>query len=185
MGFPELSTERLRLTAMSDKDTEQILELFSNPLVTEYYDLETLTGLDQASKIIRLFNARFEEELGIRWAIRLKNSDRLIGTCGFNSWTVTMRSAVIGYDLMPDYWNQGYMTEALKSIVHIAFSGELPCSTIHRIQADVVEGNTASCSVLANVGFKLEGIRRQSGYWKESYHDLKCFGLLSSDGYIP
>lgn len=77
MGFPEFSTERLSLTAMSDKDTEQILELFSNPLVTEYYDLETFTGLDQASKIIRLFNARFEEKLGIRWAIRLKNSDRL------------------------------------------------------------------------------------------------------------
>lgn len=26
-----------------------------------------------------------------------------------------------------------------------------------------------------------KGTRRQSGFWKGQFHDLKCFGLLSSE----
>ena len=92
-----------------------------------------------------------------------------------------MHSGVIGYDLHPDYWGKGITTEAVSSVLNLAYSGGLPCGVLNRIQADAVPGNIASEKVLLKLGFKEEGIRRQSGYWKGKYHDLKCFSLLREE----
>jgi hypothetical protein len=74
-----------------------------------------------------------------------------------------------------------YDLDAFRAILKTAFSGVLPCGPINRVQADTVPGNIASEALLRKVGFKEEGVRRQSGYWKNSFHDLKCFGLLRAD----
>jgi [ribosomal protein S5]-alanine N-acetyltransferase len=181
LQFPELLTSRLSLTALLDDDASRLFELFSDSSVVKYYDLEPFTDLSQASGIIEFFHSRFKENTGIRWAIRIKGSQELIGTCGFNTWSLKMKNAVVGYDLLPKYWGKGYTTEALHRIVKAAFSGDLPCGKLNRIQGDTVPGNSASESVLGKVGFKEEGIRRQSGYWKNQFHDLKCFGLIKSE----
>ncbi len=72
-------------------------------------------------------------------------------------------------------------TAFVHRIVTAAFDGELPCGELHRIQGDTIPGNKASESVLEKVGFKEEGLRRHSGYWKNKFHDLKCFGLIKTD----
>lgn len=181
MEFPELESSRLRLTALTIEDTPSVFDLFSNERVVQYYDLEAFMQPDQATTLIDFFNARFNEGAGIRWAIRLKENNQLIGTCGFNSWSAKMKNAVIGYDLLPRHWGQGYTTEAVHRIVKSAFLGELPCGPLNRIQGDTIPGNNTSESLLLSVGFKEEGIRRQSGYWKNQFHDLKCFGLIRSE----
>ncbi len=179
--FPIFTTNRLRLDKLSKEDTDSIFELFSNKSVVEYYDLEAFTEQSQASNLIELFNDRFDNNLGIRWAIRLKETNQLIGTCGFNTWSPKMQNAVIGYDLLPMFWGNGYTTEAVHRIIKSAFLGELECGKLNRIQGDTVPGNLASELLLLKVGFKEEGIRRQSGYWKNQFHDLKCFGLIKSE----
>ncbi len=179
--FPALQTLRLDLTKLFDDDTDRIFDLFSNEAVIKYYDLSAFENQDQASQLITFFNTRFEESSGIRWAIRLQGTNQLIGTCGFNSWNEKMRNAVLGYDLLPEYWGEGYGREAVHAIVQAAFSGLLPCGALHRIQADTTPGNDASEALLLNVGFKEEGLRRQSGYWKHQFHDLKCFGLIKTE----
>ena len=92
-----------------------------------------------------------------------------------------MRNATIGYDLKPDYWNKGISTEALFEILRVAFAGKLPCGPMHRIQADTIPGNIASEKVLKKLGFKEEGIRRESAYVKGQYFDMKCFGILKPE----
>lgn len=181
MRFPELSSSRLNLVMLTDQDSEDIFRLFSNEKVIEYYDLGALKQPSQALSLITFFNSRFQNGTGIRWGIRLKESNRLIGTCGFNAWSSKMKSADIGYDLMPDFWGYGYASEAVSEVLAAAFSGLLPCGVLNRIQADTIPGNDASESLLLKLGFKEEGLRRESGYWKNAYHDLKCFGLLESE----
>jgi len=164
MQFPNLATSRLKLTRLSLEDAESVFNIFSDESVVKYYDLEAFKELSQSIKLINFFNSRFDEKTGIRWGIRLKETNQLIGTCGFNTWHANMKNAVIGYDLLPMFWRQGFTTEAVNRMVKSAFLGELPCGALHRIQADTVPGNTASESLLVNIGFKEEGIRRQSGY---------------------
>lgn len=181
MTFPALKTARLRLTELQPEDETDIFGLFSNPDVVEYYDLAAFTQVEQARSLIGLFQSRYKQQLGIRWAIRLQGAEQCIGTCGFNSWSNTMRNAVIGYDLLPEFWGKGYASEAVHAICLAAFAGQLPCGPLHRIQADTVPGNTASETLLLKLGFKDEGLRRECGYWKNRFHDLRCFGLLSSE----
>lgn len=181
MVFPSLETERLLLTELRIDDEADLFSLFSNSSVVEYYDLDVFREHSQAANLISLFKSRYEKQEGIRWAIRLKSSGRFIGTCGFNSWSSKMRNAVIGYDLLPEFWQQGYSSEAVRAIIDAGFMGALSCGELHRIQADTVPGNIASESLLLRLGFKEEGIRRECGYWKNKFHDLKCFGLLRSE----
>ena len=86
MKFPTINTERLILDRLREEDSESLFFHFSTPEVVEYYDLEAFTNQEQALNLINLFEKRFENELGIRWSIRLKDSGQFIGTCGFNSW---------------------------------------------------------------------------------------------------
>jgi len=92
-----------------------------------------------------------------------------------------MHATTIGYDLNPQYWGEGIMTEALFSIITMIFSKSSPFGIFNRIQADTIPGNIGSEKVLLKLGFKNEGLRRQSGYWKNQYHDLNCFGLLCAE----
>lgn len=181
MTFPEIETERLILTELQSDDEAAVFDLFSDKSVIEHYDLEAFTAVEQARDLISMFRSRHDASAGIRWAIRLKSSGNMAGTCGFNSWSSKMRNAVIGYDLMPAFQGNGYASEAVRAIIQAAFAGKLACGPLNRIQADTVPGNHASEALLRRLGFKEEGLRRESGYWKNAFHDLKCFGLLRSE----
>jgi len=181
MNFPELETSRLKLTQLSKDDGEALFSVFSEEDVIKFYDIEVHESQEQSLKLIEFFNSRFFDETGIRWAIRLKETNQLIGTCGFNSWNQKMKNAGIGYELSSKYWGLGYATEALTQIINSAFSNELPFGELYRIQGDTMVGNKASESVLIKLGFRQEGIRRSCGYWKNEFHDLKCFGLIRPD----
>ena len=179
--FPKLDTARLTLSEIFDNDADELFKLFSNHSVIKYYDLDAFSSIDQARKLINLLQSRFDSSAGIRWGIRLKDSNDFIGTCGFNSWNNKMQNGVIGYDLMPEYWGNGFASEAVRAIIRAAFSGLLACGPLHRIQADTVPGNLASEKLLIKLGFKEEGLRREAGFWKNAYHDLKCYGLLARE----
>jgi ribosomal-protein-alanine N-acetyltransferase len=181
MSFPEFTTHRLRLTEITFDDVTSVFEVFSNPIVVKYYDIAPLTDPAQAEKLIELFKSRLESGSGIRWAIRISGSNELIGTCGFNAWSEKMRNATIGYDLKPDHWNQGVATEAVAGVIRTAFSGVLPCGPLHRIQADTIPSNIASEKLLLKLGFKEEGLRRESAYIRGVFLDMKCFGLIKPE----
>jgi len=181
VNFPELETSRLMLTKLSTDDSQALLRIFSDEDVIKFYDIDVYDSEDQSLKLIEFFNARFTESVGIRWAIRIKDTGELIGTCGFNSWNQKMKNAGIGYELSSKHWGYGYATEALRKIIDSAFSNQLPFGELYRIQGDTMLGNEASESVLRKLGFKEEGVRRASGYWKNEFHDLKCYGLLKPE----
>lgn len=181
LQFTILNTERLILDEIMSEDTESLYKHFTNKDVLEYYNLDAFVNIEEALSLIKHFKKRLDEGLGIRWAIRLKSNNMFVGTCGFNSFDSSNKSSVIGYDISRDFWGNGYAPEALRAIINFGFSGSLPCGTLNRIQGDIVPGNVASEAVLKKLGFKEEGLLRESGYWKGRFHDLKCYGLIKSD----
>ena len=114
----------------------------------------------------------------MRWAVTLKeDTERLIGTAGFNVWHTWNNSAEIGYDLARAHWGRGLMVEALEPIIDFGFTR----MALNRIEADATVGNHASSRVLEKLGFHREGLLRQRGYWKGSYHDVWLYSLLTND----
>jgi ribosomal-protein-alanine N-acetyltransferase len=177
-SFPILETSRLHLTEVTASDSHAVFELFADENVVRFYAVACLVELAQAEQLIQLWRTRFESGLGIRWGVRLRESHELIGTCGFNTWSSQMRAGTIGFDLKPTYWGRGMVSEALRAALSAAFGAQLPCGELNRVQADVVAGNVRSENVLRALGFQDEGLRRECAYWKNSYHDMRCFGLL-------
>jgi ribosomal-protein-alanine N-acetyltransferase len=175
--FPILTTERLNLRALAAGDAEAVRALYGQAEVTQYSELVTLGDADQAALVIRQFQGEFERGTGIRWAVALKTSPRLIGTCGL-AWHRQNFSTLLSYDLAPEFWNQGIMTEAAREVVRYCFER----TDTNRISATTTLANAASMRLLHKLGFQEEGILRQWAFWKGKFVDLRCFSLLKQDG---
>lgn len=174
--FPVLETDRLILRRILPEDEADIFTIFSNPEVTRYYDLDTFTDRAQARELIERHQIQFEKDAGIRWGITRKGSPRLIGTGGVG-WQRWNFSAILGYELAREFWNQGIMTEAIHAMAGYAFT----TMGMNRIQAVIEMENAASARVLRKVGFQEEGILREWGFWKGGFRDVRCFSLLCKD----
>jgi len=173
--FPHIETKRLVLRELHEDDLLSYHQLFSDERVLRYYGLkpkkEPSELLGRLNRMVKLFPKQ-----GIRFAICLRNTDRLIGTIGFKYWDSRSKKSEISYDLVPQYWNKGYMTEALQAVTEFGFSFDL-----NRIEAWVMTENDASGKVLEKCGYKSEGIHRESMMWNGKYRDLEWFSILKSD----
>lgn len=174
--FPILSTDRLDLVEIKQIHLGDLFKLFGDENVTRFYNLLPLKSEQEAQKSIDWFQTRFKDKLGIRWGIAIKGQKNIIGTIGFNNFTKQHR-ANIGYDLQPEYWNKGYITEALKTVINFGFRQ----LEINRIEAEVMQGNIISEKVLEKLNFKSEGVLREWMFWNERHYDMTMFSLLKTD----
>jgi ribosomal-protein-alanine N-acetyltransferase len=150
--------------------------LFSDENVTKFNDLAPLKSEQEAQGFIDRFQTRFKNKMGVRWGISIKGQEKIIGTIGFKNLSKKHR-AIIGYDLQTEYWNKGYITEALKAVVKFGFNH----LEINRIEAEVMQGNVISEKVLEKLNFKKEGVLREWLYWNEKHYDMSMFSLLKKD----
>ncbi len=177
-NVPTLETDRLRLRRISSADHADWLAVWRNPGVLDYLiDFEGAPQGELAREIIEWVDRIIAEQSGIRWAIALKPKDRMVGSCGFHLYERRHRRAEIGYELHSDYWRQGIMSEATQAVLQFCFEG----LGLHRVEADVVEGNAASAALLKKLGFTLEGVWRDRVFKRGAFHSLWQFGLLAPE----
>ncbi|MGN4126012.1 GNAT family N-acetyltransferase [Lysinibacillus sphaericus] len=172
--FPTLETERLLLREIKKEDAQGIFNCFSNNDVTQFYGQDTLESVEQAEQFVEFFSKIHMEKRGIRWGIEIKGSAGIIGTIGFNAWLPKHKRAEIGYEIHPDYWRNGYTTEAITSVLSYGFK-ELDLT---RVGAVVFIENEASNKLLTKIGFQQEGILRDYMYQNGKAHDTYIYSLL-------
>ncbi|KAB2334649.1 GNAT family N-acetyltransferase [Cytobacillus depressus] len=165
--FPQLETKRVILRKLQMDDAPSIFRYFSKDEVTIFYDLDTFTTEKEAEDLIESLLYRYEMRKQIRWAIVLKESGQFIGTCGYHSIEEEHWKAEIGYELHPDYWRQGLMTEVISAVVQYGFN-ELE---LNRIEAFYDPRNIASARVLEKIGFEFEGVLRKRFFIKGKFVD--------------
>ena len=176
VNFPCLQTKRLELVEINQSHLTDYYKIFKDERTTKYYNITPFEKEEEAQKYIDWFQTRFEDKLGIRWGIKLKDNAGIIGTAGFNNFQRNHR-ANLGYDLHYDFWNNGYITEALSEILKFGFN----ILEINRIEAEVMQGNTASEKVLEKLGFTNEGVLRDWMYWNDKHYDITMFSILKRD----
>ncbi|CEG26163.1 GNAT family N-acetyltransferase [Bacillus sp. B-jedd] len=172
--FPQLETDRLLLREIRSDDAEALFACFSSEEVTRFYGMETMDGLLQAENLIELFSRRYEEKVGIRWGIERKGEAGLIGTIGFNSWNPKNKRAEIGYELHPEHWRKGYVSEALAKVLSYGFEA----LDLNRIGAVVFPENEASNRLLHKAGFEKEGLLREYMCQNGIAHDTNSYSIL-------
>ncbi|MFJ8260975.1 GNAT family N-acetyltransferase [Rummeliibacillus sp. NPDC094406] len=174
--FPMLETERLVLRELLEDDAQGLLNCFSNEDVLRYYGQKPLVDKGQVKNIIRNFSINYKEKRGIKWGIELKETEEIIGTIGFHDWSSEHKRAEIAYALLPEYWGNGYATEAVLKVISYGFN-ELDLT---RIGAVVFTENTASNLLLAKLGFNKEGVLRNYMYQNNVPYDTNVYSLLPS-----
>jgi [ribosomal protein S5]-alanine N-acetyltransferase len=172
--FPDLETDRMYLRQLTLDDTEFMFKQFSDPQVCQYLmDEPPVKDRAEAQEIIKMF-LEPEGKTHNRWGMIRKTDNQLIGTCGFHHWEKSYFRAEIGYDLTPDCWGQGYMTEALRAMIKNGFDR----MGLNRMDAMVYVGNDRSLQVLKKQGFKEEGILRDYFYLEGVFYDHYLLSLL-------
>ena len=79
----------------------------------------------------------------------------LVGAVGINGIVrAPYQRGVLGYAAFLPYAGKGYMTAGVALAVHYAF-GQL---ALHRLEADIQPGNTASLRLVRRLGFRREGL---------------------------
>ena len=76
-----------------------------------------------------------------------------------------------------DFWNDGYGTEAMRLLLDYAFNHK----NLRRIEALVLEDNIASQKMHEKLGYKREGLLRESVYKDGRYKNQICYALLKSE----
>jgi ribosomal-protein-alanine N-acetyltransferase len=179
--FPLLETERLILRAFRTSDAAAVLDLFSQDAVTRHHNIAPMLSMSSAKALVDSRRSRFDERAGIYWAITHRAmGDRMIGSCGCYHPHQALRSAEIGYELHPDYWRQGIMSEALTVTLDFCY-GERFFFPLNRVQALTELDNWASIGLLKKLGFQEEGVLRAYGLWRGRFQDVRCFSLLRQE----
>ncbi|MFC2015754.1 GNAT family N-acetyltransferase [Chloroflexota bacterium] len=182
--FPVLESQRLILREFRPSDAEAVFDIFSREAVTMHYVFAAMRSVGEARKLVKARAGAFSKGTGIRWAIALKDrANAVVGSCGYYSPNRAFHSVELGYDLHPEFWRRGIMTEALAAIFDFGFSDAF-LFHLNRIEALTELDNAPSIQLLRKLGFKEEGIRREYGYWKDSYHDVRSFALLRPE-WVP
>lgn len=105
------------------------------------------------------------------WLFKKEDPQRAIGTLAFsNIVRGCFKSCFLGYKLDQDELRHGYMTEALKKGIQLAFNDY----GLHRIEANIMPRNKPSIGLVEGLGFVNEGISRKylqiNGIWEDHYH---------------
>lgn len=176
-NFPSLSTKRLVLRAMTPRDATAFGALLSIPEVTRHSNWPDKPSKVQSERYARWMVKLYASGKGCAWIIEDRKSKSLIGAIRFNSFERKWSSGEIGYELNPEFWGKGLMSEAVSVTVacgHETFG-------LNRIEAWTLPGNSASDRVLEKSGFRYEGTLRQKAWFKGAYHDFRMFGRIAGD----
>ena len=148
-------TERLCLTPLADKDIPALRALFTDDEVKKTYMLPDFA--DDAA-FLRLFahlKKLSNDENGYTAGIFLE--DELIGL--FHKVEIHGDRVEVGYAIHPQYWNQGYATEALREgIAHFFANG------FSEVYAGAFKSNVASMRVMEKAGMKKTKMKASVNY---------------------
>ena len=173
-----LETERLVLRVRTVTDAEDIFDYASRPEVSYPAGFPPVKTLeDEIYYLEHILPERNQKEnLPAGYGIVVKGTDKVIGSVDFPRRHED-DVLEIGYILHPDYWGRGYVSEAARALIDLAFK-EL---NLHKIELSCFGYNLQSQRVAEKLGFTLEArIRDRKDAQGNRCDDLR-YGLLRSE----
>lgn len=105
-SLPIISTNRLRLRAISFEDEKEILKLRSDERVNKYLDRVSSATIEEARQFIGKILMAVDTKEAYYWAITRKDNDKLIGTICYFNISDDGEEAEIGFELLPEFQGQ-------------------------------------------------------------------------------
>lgn len=167
--FPEIITDRLVLRKLEANDSELVFTLRSSKEVTKYIDRPLYKEKEEAVCFLNKTIKSISNNEVIVWTIRLKDSLVPTGTICLWNFSEDRKTAEVGYDMLPEFQSNGYMNEAIGSVINFGFK-ELKLNTI---EAYTSKHNLSSIKLLKKNHFIFQKDRKD-----EDFQDNIIFTLI-------
>ena len=175
---PILTTERLVLRPFREEDWVAAHAFGAVPEVSQYMAWGPNTEAESQRFVQRAMEAMEQAEpVDYFLAIVLRSDHSLIGGCNLSITRREECEAMIGYTLHPEFWGQGYTTEAAAALLRFGF-GNLG---LHRITSWCDPDNTGSWRVMEKIGMRREGHEREAAFFKGRWHDWLRYAILDHE----
>ena len=174
---PILECDRIILREMDRSFADDMFEYASNPAVTKYLTWDVHPNRRFSYNYLGYVNSRYRTGEFFDWAITMRDSGKMIGTCGFTRFNFSSYSAEIGFVLNPKYWGYSIAPEASRRVIRFGFD----TLELHRIEARYMENNIQSRRVMEKSGMTFEGIYRDMMLVRGQFVSVGVCSILRSE----
>lgn len=176
-GTKELKTERLILRKFTLNDAEEMYNTWCNDeRVTRFLTWQPHINVKSTYSLLKIWVEDYEKSSTYRWLIEYNNKP--IGSIDIVRMSDRDEVAEIGYCVGYEYWNKGFMTEAVNTVIDYMFE----YVRVNKICISHAIKNPASGVVAKKCGFTLDGIKRQD--FKDNsgeFHDIAIYSILKNE----
>ena len=167
-----LEGERVELRTVEEEDLSFLQEAVNDPLVRRF--------LGRRDPINRHQEQEWYEERGSddeNVNLLICRDGEPMGTVGLYPEDGMGVTEEIGLFLAPDYWGEGFGTEASQLLTDYAFRER----RTHRVTARVFEGNEGSRRIWEKLGFRHEGTFVEAEFVDGEYVDEYIYGITNAE----
>lgn len=173
---PTLTTPRLHLRPFCADDTNAMHECYADPGAMRFWNRPPHTTRRQTERAMRHVMTAAPAKRRA-WAVADATTGLCLGMVNYHNADTRHRSADIGYIIHPAHHGQGIATEAVAALIDHCF-GPL---ALHRLTAFIDPENTASRRLAERLGFRREGLLRETIFLNNAWRSDLVYGLLRSD----
>jgi len=178
LGTMRLDTERLVLRRFTESDAPAMFASWcSDPAVATYMTWQLHGDVSATQEYLEGILRDYGRENYYHWAIEIKSTGQVVGSLGVGRHNDATRSATMGYSLGSAWWNQGYMTEALRAVIQFLFEEV----GMNRVESFHDARNPGSGRVMQKAGMAYEGTLRQADTNNQGLYDMVYYAILECD----
>lgn len=148
---PIIETKRLLLRAWEEKDRSEFARMNADSRVMEFFP--ALWTQEESDAVFEKLKALMEERGWGLWVLEEKSSGNFMGFTGLNvpNFEAPFMPAVeIGWRILPEFWNEGFATEAAIKSLWFGFK----VLGLEEIVSFTAVGNVKSQRIMEKIGMK-------------------------------
>ena len=181
LGTQKVETDRLILRQYQLTDADDMFRNWvADSEVSRFWGWEPHGNIEETKSLLLGWIDQYSKMDYYHWVIVLKESSEAVGYIYLSEINDQDSSASVHFLLSRKFWNQGIMTEALKSVIEFSFSkiGLLHIHTHHHVD------NPASGRVMEKAGLGYVETKYRQVPGCEQLSGDYCYYALSKDDWL-
>lgn len=148
-----LYTRNLNIKDLTSSDFRFFQKLVSDEQIMEYDPSKFCRNIIEAKRFFDIYVKDAKRRKRTHFIFKVSRDKEFIGIAGFHIYDEDDIGKMASLEFLElyDYWNKGYITEAVKGIILYAFNTEF----ISRLNTNCPKSNLAARRVLEKAGLKI------------------------------
>lgn len=174
MEKPTLQGEMIVLRPFRPDDADAVWDMLADPVGAR---LTGTTATFTREQVEAWCASRATAEGRFDFAVTTTGNDEFLGEIVLNDIDEAVRKANLRLAMRPAFRGRGYGTEAIELVLGFAFDG----LGLHRVELDVLAINARAKSLYENIGFRVEGRRRDAYRDGDGWCDAIDMSMLEDE----